>query len=188
MTARLLVSLGFLLPGVAWADGAADISAPPLLEGLIHPVLGPVHLLATISIGLFAFMAGDLARVAYPLSSLGGLIAGLLMGHALPLADPFVVAPIFVLSIAAIAFVWRSPLFTVCTTVGFLGGVHGYLHELDGPEIGCLQYASGLILTTVALFGIGVLFGVAVGNAGRLATARVLGAMTCLAGLVLAIG
>jgi hydrogenase/urease accessory protein HupE len=178
----------FLLPGAAWAHGDVDAAALPLLEGLIHPVLAPVHLLATISIGLFAFMAGDRARVAYPSSSLGGLIAGLLVGHALPLANPFLVASIFVLSIATIAFVWRWPFFTVCTTLGFLGAAHGYLHELEGPEFGCLQYASGLILTTLALFGIGVLFGVAVGDAGRLVTARVLGAMTCLAGLALAIG
>ena len=81
----------FLLPCAAWAHSTIDTPTAPFLAGIIDPILNPAHLLALVSIGLFAGVSGGSARWAYPVSLLGATMLGGFVGYIQPLAEPIVV-------------------------------------------------------------------------------------------------
>lgn len=183
---RILLPALLLLPTAALAHTGLGAHGTPFASGLTHPLLGPDHLLAMIAVGLLAAMSGGRAAWAYPATFVGAMLLGGFLGLEganLPIIEPTILASVILLG-AALAFALRPPVPLACATIAFFGLAHGYAHGLEGPALGGLPYALGFVLTTAALHGTGFL-------AGRLTSPvipRVLGGLTALAGLALALG
>src|SRR4051794_24980641 len=98
---RTLAILALLLPSAAFAHtGIGPHGHTPFEAGFLHPFLGADHLLTMISVGLFAAMIGDRARWAYPVSFVGAMLAGGLLGFegvAFPVIEPTILASVVVL-------------------------------------------------------------------------------------------
>jgi urease accessory protein len=134
-------------------------------------------------------LTGGLARFAYPSSFVGGMLIGGALGiagAALPIVEPTILASVVLLG-AAIAFALRPPLAPAGAAIALFGLAHGYAHGLEGPALGGLRYALGFVLSPVALHGLGLALGLVVGSRVP-ALGRALGWLTCLAGVVVAIG
>ena len=63
------------------------------------------------------------------------------------------------------------------------GAVHGWAHGAEGPQSGMALYALGFALATMALHGLGIGLGRALGGLPL----RVMGGATALAGFALAV-
>jgi urease accessory protein len=186
MSRSAILVLALLLPGAALAHTGIGAHGAPFVSGLAHPVLGPDHLLAMITVGLFAAMSGGAAARACPASFLGAMLVGGALGYGgapLPVIEPAVLASVIVLG-AAVAFALRPPLPLACAAIALFGLAHGYAHGLEGPAPGGLPYALGFVAATAALHGLGLVLG----RAGRPAVPRALGGLTCLGGLALVLG
>lgn len=185
---RRLLPLALLLaPTAALAHTGIGAHGAPFLSGLLHPLLGPDHLITMIAVGIFAAMTGGRAALTYPASFLGAMILGGLLGFggaALPIVEPAILASVVVLG-AAIALALRPPLALASAVIALFGAAHGYAHGLEAPALGGSAYAAGFILATAALHGLGLALGFAAGNLGRPAFARALGGLACVAGAAL---
>lgn len=183
-SAAVLALTAALLPAAAWAHtGIGAHGARPFAAGLAHPLFGPDHLLAMVAVGILAALTGGRARLAYPSVFVGAMLVGGafgLAGVALPMVEPAILASVVVLG-ATIALAPRLPLVPACTAIALFGVAHGHAHGLEAPALGGLSYAAGFVLSTAALHGLGFL----AGRRGAV-LGRVLGGMTCVAGLALA--
>jgi urease accessory protein len=187
MNRRALAVLLSLLPTAGLAHTGIGAHGGAFASGLLHPLLGPDHLLTMVAVGLFAAMTGGRARWAYPVSFVAAMVIGGLLGFegaALPVIEPTILASVVVLG-AAIAFALRPPLPLACAVIAILGLAHGCAHGLEGPELGGLTYAAGFLLATSALHLLGLGLGYLAGSPGRPAFARALGGAACATGVAL---
>lgn len=185
--AAFLVAL--VLPAAAMAHTGIGAHGTPFVSGLLHPLLGPDHLLTMVAVGLLAAMTGGRAVWAYPASFVAAMLLGGVLGFdgvELPVVEPTILASVVVLG-AAVAVAARPPLAVACAVIAVFGAAHGYAHGLEGPALGGAGYALGFVLATTALHGVGLGIGYALGS-GWPMVARALGALTALAGVALAIG
>ena len=184
---RSLTVLMLLAPTAAFAHTGIGAHGAPFASGLMHPLLGPDHLLAMIAVGLLAAMTRGRALWAYPASFVAAMVAGGILGFegaALPVVEPTILASVVVLG-AAIAFAMRPPLLVACAAIALFGLAHGYAHGLEAPGLGGLAYAAGFVISTAALHGLGLGIGLAAGRDARPGLTRALGGLACVAGLLL---
>ena len=177
----------FLLPCAAWAHGTIDTHIAPLLAGLIDPALNPAHLLAVVSIGMFAGLSGGSARWAYPISLLGATMLGGFVGYIEPFAEPIVVLLVLFLSMAVFSLLSGSPLVGIGSVIALWSAVHGYLHGLELTAFGGPLFGVGLLLAIGVLQGTGLLIGIALGPP-RPVVIGTMAALTCLLGLLVLVG
>lgn len=178
-----------VLPAAAWAHSGVGAEGAPFRAGLAHPLLGTDHLLAMVAVGLLAALTGGAARLAYPSAFVGGMLVGGALGFGgaeLPMIEPAILASVVVLGAAIACALW-PPLAPACAAIALFGLAHGYAHGLEGPDMGGLPYVLGFVLSTTALHATGLGVGLAAGSRVP-GFGRVLGGLTCLAGLALAIG
>src|SRR5690606_23329420 len=142
------------------------------------------HVLAMLAVGLMAAQAGGRALWALPLTFVGAMLAGGLLGFAgvtLTAMEPLILASIVMLG-ALIALATRPKLATLVPMVAVFGLAHGWAHGAEGPAQGLALYAAGFALATAGLHLAGILM-------GRTLTAlaiRGLGGAAAIAGLSLA--
>lgn len=175
-----------LLPTAALAHTGPGAHENPFAAGLAHPILGPDHLLAMVAVGLLAALTGGRAAWAYPASFVAAMLVGGalgLSGATLPLVEPAILGSVIFLG-AAIAAALRPPLALGCVAIVVFGLAHGYAHGLEGPALGGLPYAAGFALATAALHALGL----GAATASRPILTRILGGLTCAAGLALTLG
>lgn len=186
---------------LVFAAGPVFAHLPPgeygsFAAGLSHPLFGLDHVLAMVSVGLWAGMLGGRARLAVPAAFVSVMVLGFLLalsGAALPLVEPMILASTVVLGLL-VATAARLDLRTGAALVGAFALFHGHAHGGELGTAGALTFGAGFALATAALHAAGIGAGLALDRAGRglgraggLLT-RGLGALTALAGLGLAIG
>lgn len=146
------------------AHEAEVIRYGSFLGGLTHPVLGPDHLLAMLSVGILSTQIGGRAILTVP----AAFVACMAIGGAVGVASGFVPMPFVEAGIAgsvlllgfAIALARRIPIAAVMAAVGFFGSLHGYAHGVEIPEIATpLLYAFGFLSGTAGIHLLGVLIG-----------------------------
>jgi urease accessory protein len=157
--------------------------------GFVHPFGGMDHVLAMVSVGLFAALMGGRAVWSVPVS----FIAMMLVGGALGMAG-FII-PAFEVGIAASVIVlgalvtWGKQLAPVAamTLVGFFAVFHGYAHGVEIPAGNAgLAYSVGFTLASLCLHILGLLAGTSLLKHGP--SARLSGVAVTLAGLWVAFG
>jgi len=159
-TAIFLYAL--LHPSSAFAHYGAGGSG--FSTGFFHPVLGPDHLLAMISVGIISAQMGGKAVWAVPATfvsvmAVGGSLGA--VGAPLPLVEYGIVISVIALG-AAIASGKKMPPNITYGFVGLFAIFHGYAHGMEMPIISDpLLYAAGFMLSTACLHLIGVAIGFA---------------------------
>lgn len=153
---RLLISLLMLVPNLAFAHPATEGG---LMHGVLHPFAGLDHLLAMIAVGLWAAQLGGRATWLVPLTFVGVMAVGGMLGMAaisLPFAEAGIVASLWILGVLIAAWV-RLPLFASMSLVGMFALFHGFAHGVEMPA-GSSGYMLGVMVSTVVLHltGIGI--------------------------------
>lgn len=178
-----------LLPGLALAHtGHGD--AAGFAHGFMHPLGGLDHLLAMVTVGLFAAALGGRALWAVPASFVAMMLVGGALGMA-GLAMPFVENAILLSVIAlgaVVALNMAPPVLVSVAIVGFFALFHGHAQGAEMPAgASGLGYAAGFVLATSLLHAAGLVAGLGFSRFGdRLA--RLAGGAVTVAGLGLASG
>ena len=131
-------------------------------NGFTHPVFGPDHLLAMLSVGILSAQMGGRAIWTVPLAFVSFMLVGGLLGmFGLPFFSVEIGIAVTVLSLGlAIAANKRFPISLTMAGVAFFALFHGHAHGVEMP--GSAQpalYALGFILGTTAIHLLGVVIG-----------------------------
>jgi urease accessory protein len=192
-TLSSLLALGLIaLPTAALAH--TGVGAHDFAHGFMHPVGGLDHILAMVAVGVFAFVLGGRALWAVPLSFVGMMAVGFVLGASgvtLPYAElAIALSSIVIGGMAALGK--RMPVIAAMALVGGFATFHGWAHGAEMPaDGGALTYALGFVAATALLHvaGIAAAAGVAAvtGKYGRM-TAQLTGGAFALAGIGLLAG
>lgn len=145
----------------AWAHPEAGVPGG-LLSGFLHPLSGADHLVAMVSVGLWAAMLGAPAiwvlPIAFPLMmALGGALG--MMNVPVPQTELMIALSAVVLGLA-VAFAARAPLWIAGLIVSVFAVFHGYAHGQELPESSdALAYGVGFVAATGLLHGCGITAG-----------------------------
>lgn len=161
-TLSKLSALAALLPGLAMGHEANSLQFGSFLGGLTHPVLGPDHFLAMVSVGIVSAQIGGRAIWTVPAT----FVIVMAMGGALGLLDVGLTAieigiafSVLVLGVA-IAADRKLPVALAMVAVGVFAVFHGYAHGAEMPTVAePLRYAAGFLTGTAALHILGVIVG-----------------------------
>lgn len=180
VAATCVSSAAFAHPGGGDMHGFA--------HGFVHPFGGLDHLLAMITVGLFAYQLGGCALWLVPASFVLAMTAGGALG-VLGIQVPFVEAGI-ALSVlvlgAIVALGVKAPVAVAMAVVAAFAVFHGHAHGTEMPlDAAIAPYAAGFILATALLHAAGVTLGLLIGRFseanGRLGF-RLSGGLVALAG------
>ncbi len=189
MRARALLPLLFIaLPTAALAHtGHGEASG--FVHGFMHPVGGLDHVLAMVAVGVFAYVLGGKALWLVPLSFVGMMAVGFLLGLG-QVDVPFVELGIALSSVvigAAAAWGRPMPVAAAMSLVGVFAIFHGHAHGAEMPvDTSGLAYAAGFIVATALLHAAGIAAAMAVaklvGKYGK-PVAQVAGGLFALGGV-----
>ncbi len=159
-------------------------------SGFLHPLGGLDHLLAMVTIGLWAGLAGGRAMWAWPASFVGAMVLGGALGMAglsMPFVEQGIVASVIVLGLAA-ALAVKPGLAAGMAIAALAGLFHGHAHGTEIPTAASgFAYAGGFTLATALLHGAGLALTVIAGRLTQPLVVRAAGGLTALAGVVLAV-
>lgn len=174
---RLIIALAVLVlsPTLAFAHTGVGHTAG-FFHGFEHPIGGLDHILAMVAVGVFAYVLGGRALWLVPLSFVGMMIVGFILGAA-QIDVPFVELGIALSSVvigAAAAWGRPMPVATAMALVGVFAIFHGHAHGAEMPaDASGFSYATGFAVSTALLHlaGIAASFGIArlIGRHGKLA-------------------
>lgn len=129
------------------------------MQGLAHPFTGLDHLLAMMTIGVWAAQQGGRAMWAVPASFVVALIIGALFavaGIRLPHIETMVAVSVLVLGLLT-AFRSRWPLAAGMALAALFAFFHGHAHGLEIPETASpFLYGTGFVLATIVLHLAGI--------------------------------
>lgn len=186
--AAFALALTFASPALAHT-GHGEVAS--FMAGLQHPVFGFDHLLAMVTVGLWAGLVGGRSIWAWPASFVGSMLVGGALaasGVTLPGVELVIAASVVALGVA-VALGLKPQIVLGAALIALLGLAHGHAHGLEAPETGSgLAYAAGFVLATAALHGLGL--AAVLLNRARLASTltRFLGGAVMLSGLALIAG
>jgi urease accessory protein len=161
------------------------------MSGLAHPVFGLDHLLAMVTVGLWAALVGGRSLWVWPASFVGSMLAGgalAMNGVALPGVELVIAASVVALGLAIVLGL-KPQIVLGAVLIALFGIAHGHAHGLEAPQIGShFVYVAGFVLTTLTLHGVGL--AAVLLNRQRFAATltRVLGGAVMLSGLALIAG
>jgi urease accessory protein len=160
-------------------------------HGFAHPLGGLDHILAMVTVGIFAWQLGGRALWLVPgtfilAMAIGGALA--LTGVPVPMVELGIAASVIVLG-AVVALGIKAPLAIAMGLVGLFAIFHGHAHGSEMPlEVATGAYAAGFMLATALLHMGGIALGAAIsriGDAYGLATYRLGGGLVALAGVAI---
>ena len=154
LTAVLASGTALAHPGGAHVHG--------FIDGLTHPLTGMDHLLAALSVGLFAGLLSGKARLGLPVLFAAVLAIGIGLGVTLgiPAWELGLAASVVALG-GAVAFAPRltNQVGALVATVAVVvtGLVHGHAHGAELPsDSGAIAYALGLVAGSSTVVGLGL--------------------------------
>lgn len=165
-------------------------TADGLVHGALHPVLGADHLLAMVAVGLWAAQRGGRSTWLLPLTFVGTMIVGALLGASgvgLPGVEQGILLSVLLLG-ALVALAARVPDALGVALVAAFALFHGHAHGSEMPATTSgVAYGVGFVLATAALHAAGVAAALALrGRAIGPMAVRLAGAAIGLGGVALA--
>ncbi|MBB4822642.1 urease accessory protein [Pseudomonas alcaligenes] len=146
----------FLTPALAFAHPGHDSSG--LMAGVAHPITGLDHLLAMLAVGLWAAQQQGAARWALPVTFVGTMLLGGLLGFEgleLPFMETGIAASVLALGLL-VAVAVRPPMFVAAGLTALFALAHGVAHGLELPDLSSpWGYAAGFVAATAALHAAG---------------------------------
>jgi urease accessory protein len=188
MRIGLLTATLTLIPAAAFAHTGAG-EAHGFVWGFAHPLGGLDHILAMVTVGIFAWQLGGRALWLVPATFVLVMAAGAALGMArlpLPFVEFGIAASVIVLG-SIVAFARGAPIAVAVGIVGLFAIFHGHAHGTEmALNAAAGAYAAGFLLATALLHLAGIALGCAI---GRLADGRAAyqlgGALVALAGLAI---
>lgn len=161
------------------------------MAGFSHPLFGLDHILVMVAVGLWAAQIGGKALWGVPAAFVATMAIGFglaLTGVDLPFVEPAILASVVALGLL-VAMAVKLDTAASAAIVAVFALFHGHAHGGELGSAGALEFGAGFVVATALLHvaGIGLGLGIARLSGGG-AAARILGAVTALAGLVLAFG
>lgn len=148
LTLSALAALS-LSPSLAFAHSA---SGTGMAAGFLHPLMGADHLLAMLSIGIWAALQQGRMRLAIPVAFMVALLAGFglaLTGFTLPMVESGIALSVLLLGIL-ITFAARLPASAALALSAFFALFHGYAHGYEASGA-LLTFAVGFMVTSAIL-------------------------------------
>lgn len=194
-TARTAIAAAALtlLPQLAFAHTGAG-AVHGFDAGFAHPMSGLDHMLAMLTVGIFAWQLGGRAVWAVPatfvaLMAVGGALG--VSGVEVPFVEIGIALSVVVLG-AVVALGLKAPLALAMAVTGFFALFHGHAHGTEMPlDASGLSYGLGFMSATALLHLAGLGLGMAIGRFGEIHGAKVVrgaGAAVAVAGLGLVSG
>ena len=150
-------AMAVLAPGLAHAH--SQYASATLLSGFMHPLIGFDHLLAMVTVGIWAARMGGRALWVVPGAFLVAVAAGWLSGHAglsIPVVQPMVAATVLVLALFVLLDV-RAGALLGAALVAVFAVFHGVAH-VEGARASAIPvfYLTGFMLATAVLHLAGI--------------------------------
>jgi urease accessory protein len=187
LTAALALAL---LPTAALAHPAIG-NAHGFVHGFAHPLSGLDHVLAMVTVGIFAWQLGGRALWLVPgtfvvVMALAGLVG--MAGIGIVGVEIGIAASVIVLG-AIVALGVKPPVAIAMGIVALFAIFHGHSHGTEMPlDVAGVAYAAGFMLATALLHVAGIALGMTIGRIGdaygRLGY-RVSGGLVALAGFAI---
>ena len=172
------------------ASAHTGLPARSALDGLLHPLTGPDHLLAMVAVGVLAASVSN-RRVAWmtPIGFVLGMIAGGvagMIGLQLPGVEVVIALSVIVLGLLIVTMKDNAgPWLPILA--GAFGAIHGHAHGAELPASAVsLAYVAGFVLATAALHLSGTAIGLGLRRTPVLRMAA--GTAVSMAGLVVLLG
>jgi len=184
-SATLLSGLLLMESMTAAHAHAGDGVGGGLVSGFAHPLLGPDHVLAMVSVGIWGAQLGAPAiwmlPIGFPLIMAGGGALGVL-GAPLPATELLIALSVLTLG-ALIARAKQLPLAAAFAIIAVFAIAHGHAHGVELPlAADAVAFSVGFVTATGMLHAFGVGIGLFIKwPLGALA-------IRCLGGLIALIG
>ncbi len=183
--AAIVAALG---SDTALAHSGAE-HALSLVAGFKHPFTGLDHILAMVSVGLWAGLNGRRALWAWPIAFVGMMLVGGALGFsgiALPTVEAGILASVVILGLLVLAAVRVQTRYGVLLVAAF-ALLHGHAHGAELPgNAAALTYMAGFAIATALLHAFGIGVARLAGNSGGRLAVRGAGALVAVAGIALA--
>src|SRR5262249_46114915 len=150
--AGILVSPALAHPGV-------EINS--FVSGVAHPLNGVDHILAMITVGLWAVLAGSTSIWISSMGFVAAMMAGFVAassGVPMPLVEPVLSSSVVILGLF-VALAVNAALWLGAATAGLFAFFHGHAHGAEAATASLIPYAAGFALATAALHVIGIALG-----------------------------
>jgi len=155
---------------LALAAGSADAhsitgAVGGFAAGFQHPIFGPDHVLAMVSVGIWGAQLGApaiwLLPIAFPLiMAFGGALG--IIGVPLPATELLIAVSVLVLGLM-VAQARHLPLWGALAIVGVFAIAHGHAHGIELPaSADAIAFSTGFVIATGMLHAIGIAIGLAV--------------------------
>jgi len=153
--------LAIVTPGVAEAHlGGGDAG---LMDGLMHPVFGPEHLIAMVSVGVVSMQLGGANIWRLPVAFVSAMMVGAALGLAqvlLPHPELGISVSVLVLGLGILLANERLSPWPIIGLVALFGACHGYAHGVEIPKsVSPVLYSLGFVIGTAALHIVGMVIG-----------------------------
>ena len=160
-------------------------------SGFLHPLSGPDHMLAMVSVGLWGAFLGRPLVFALPMlfptvMAIGGAVG--MAGVPLPPVELGIAISVLTLGLM-IAFKVRAPVAVACIIVGVFALFHGYAHGAELPSAADpVGYSAGFVLATGLLHIAGIGLGTFRSRPGGEIALRATGGAIALCGMWFLVG
>lgn len=140
-------------------------SVSGLQDGLTHPLHGSDHIVTMLAVGFWAAQMGGRALWAVPVSFMGMMSVGAmigLQGMHVPYVEEAITVSVLLLGVFIVMKLNVSVALST-VTVALFALFHGFAHVSEMPlNIGGLAYATGFTVTTGILHLLGIMAAVGV--------------------------
>lgn len=161
------------------------------MAGFSHPLFGLDHILVMVAVGLWAAQIGGRALWGVPAAFVATMAVGFglaLSGVDLPFVEPAILASVVALGLL-VAMAVKLDTVASAAVVAVFALFHGHAHGGELGSAGAMQFGIGFVAATALLHIAGIGLGLGIARlAGGAIAARLIGAVTALAGLALAFG
>lgn len=160
--------------------------------GFTHPIFGLDHIIAMVTVGLWASAIGGRALWAVPAAFVGTMTVGYVLaftGFALPVVEPMILASVVVFGLL-VALAVRLPVAAGAAIAAVFALFHGFAHGTEATGAQALGFGAGFVAATALLHAAGIGIGLGIGRVSGSGTwvSRGLGAAAAALGLALIVG
>jgi urease accessory protein len=126
--------------------------------GIAHPLNGADHILAMVTVGLWAVIAGGRAVLIWPTTFVSTMLAGFAaatLGVQVPFAEPAIWSSVIILGVFVALHV-KAPVWVGAVIAGLFAFFHGHAHGAEATAVSVVPYAAGFALATAGLHAAGI--------------------------------